>query len=181
MEIRESIVEDRNKSIEIDQAPKGTALPGVLMLILAALLPFVLIILWIFLSYLIFINIENWLFPGLGVMNYALTALLMLIGFALVFLSLLTPAVFGFVFNLVRPTFTSWERALLSSGVFFLTTFLTLTVLLIYIYNISTELPPLNLRIIMLGLLFGIGLSGSLGLFGFWGASIRKKDRKVYP
>lgn len=66
----------------------------------------------------------------------------MLIGFVLVLPSLFTPAVFGFVSNLIRPTMTSWVSALFSSAVFFVLYFLIFILLQINIYSIPTEMPP---------------------------------------
>jgi len=53
-----------------------------------------------------------------------------------------------------------------------------LFLLQININSIPTGMLPSHLRNIMTGLLLGIGYSKILGLFGFWGVSIRKNDRK---
>jgi hypothetical protein len=136
-----------------------------------------------FLMKLIPVNI-----PGGGYMIMALLVLLFPILAALV---LLGPALTSLIVNLVHPILTNWSRAFWSGTVFFFSHLIILIILLVVRNEplfpkpdpLYTILPPGIVPIFtfpidplpIAGLLAGFVLSGSVILFGWLGARMRRK------
>jgi hypothetical protein len=135
-----------------------------------------------FLMKLIPVNI-----PGGG---YIIMALLVLLFPILAALVLLGPALTSLIVNLVHPILTSWSKAFWSGAVFFFSHLIMLIILLVVrneplfpkpdpFYPIlppgtpvfTFPIDPLPIA----GLLAGFVLSGSVTLFGWLGARMRRK------
>jgi hypothetical protein len=135
-----------------------------------------------FLMKLIPVNI-----PGSG---YPIMALLVLLFPILAALVLLGPALTSLIVNLVHPILTSWSKAFWSGAVFFFSHLIMLIILLVVrneplfpkpdpLYPIlppgtpvfTFPIDPLPIA----GLLAGFVLSGSVILFGWLGARMRRK------
>ncbi len=136
-----------------------------------------------FLMKLIPVNI-----PGSG---YLIMALLVLLFPILAALVLLGPALTSLIVNLVHPILTSWLKAFWSGAVFFFSNLIMLIILLV-VRNMPLfpkpdpfyPVPPPGIIPIftfpidplpIAGLLAGFVLSGSVTLFGWLGARMRRK------
>jgi hypothetical protein len=126
--------------------------------------------------------------PGMG---YPIMALLVLLFPILAALVLLGPALTSLIVNLVHPILTNWSRAFWSGAVFFFAHLIILIILLVVrneplfpkpdplypipppgIFPIFTfPVDPLPIA----GLLAGFVLSGSVILFGWLGARMRRQ------
>jgi hypothetical protein len=125
--------------------------------------------------------------PGSG---YIIIALLVLLFPMLAAFVLLGPALTSFVMNLITPILVSWSKAFWSGVVFFFFHLIMLIILLI-VRNVPLfpqpypdyPVPPPGISPIyfpidplpIAGLLAGFILSGSVILFGWLGARLRRK------
>jgi hypothetical protein len=125
--------------------------------------------------------------PGSG---YLVIALLVLLFPILAGLVLLGPALTSLIVNLVYPVLTNWLMAFWSGLVFFFSHFVMLVILLIVRHEplfpipIHYTIPPPGIvpiinfpvdPLAIAGLLAGFVLSGSVILFGWLGARMRRK------
>ena len=126
--------------------------------------------------------------PGSG---YPIIALLVLLFPILAAFVLLGPALTSFVVNLIVPILTNWSRAFWSGVVFFFSHLIMLIILLVVRNMPLFPKPDPNYPVLPLGinpfqpftidplpiagLLAGFVLSGSVILFGWLGARMRRK------
>jgi hypothetical protein len=125
--------------------------------------------------------------PGGGYLFMSLLVLLfpILAGFVV-----LGPALTSLIVNLVHPILNSWAEAFLGGAVFFISHLILLIVLLVvrneplFPTPIHYEIPPPGIvpiinfpvdPLAIAGLLAGFVLSGSVILFGWLGARMRRK------
>lgn len=126
--------------------------------------------------------------PGGGYLFMSLLVLLFPILAALV---LLGPALVSLIVNLVHPVLTSWAKAFLGGAVFFISHLIILIVLLVvrnkplFPTPVHYEIPPPGIfpiinfpvdPLAIAGLLAGFVLSGSVILFGWLGARMRRRN-----
>ena len=123
--------------------------------------------------------------------DYLFISLLVLLFSILAALVLLGPALASLIVNLVHPVLTTWSKAFLIGVVFFFSHLIILIILLVvrnkplfptptyYPFPPPGIFPIINFPIDPLaiaGLLAGFVLSGSVILFGWLGARMRKKN-----
>ena len=152
----------------------------------ALFLPYVLAMMDFNNSFLIKLTPVN--IPGSG---YLIMALLVLLFPILAALVLIGPALTSLIVNLVHPILTSWLKAFWSGAVFFFSHLIMLIILLV-VRNMPLfpkpdplyPVPPPGIIPIftfpidplpIAGLLAGFVLSGSVILFGWLGARMRRK------